>query len=149
MKYKHIISYTTHCTLILIGFLMFTSCLGLEGLLDDSDTDKPSTTTQSLTLSADKQEGTVSLPGLKAAIDNVVESISWLSATPQSYVSGSPVLQLSIAANTSTSSRSGTVTITDTKKNTVTLTVTQQGIKAGIDDIHNIYTDQPAYAPEK
>ena len=137
-------------SLILLAAVLMTSCLGLVGLLDD-DTTEGSSTTQSVSLSADKQDKTVTLNGLSSAIDSAEKESgsSWLTATPQSYVSGSPTIIISVAANTATSTRSATVTVKDTKKNTVTLTVSQQGISNNINNVHNTNTDQPAYAPRK
>lgn len=144
------ISSFIHHSLILLAAVLLTSCIGLVGLLDDDDSDGGGTTsTQSVSVSAEKQDKSVTLSGLKSAIDSAVKEsgANWLTATPQSYVSGSPTIIISVAANTTTSTRSATVTVKDTKKNTVTLTVTQQGIKGGIDNIHNTDTNQPAYAP--
>ena len=146
MRKYPIIHYTLLCA---FSILLTVSCVGLSGLLDDTETTSPTSTTQSVSFSPDKQNKTVTLNGLKAAIDNTVGSASWVTATPQSYVSGSPTIIISVTANTTTNTRSNTVTITDTKKNTVTLTITQEGIKNGIGDIHNTDTDQPAYAPRR
>lgn len=150
MKYKHYTLYIIYYSFALSAALLFTSCLGLVELLDD-DTTEGTSTTQSVSLNADKQDKTVTLNGLSSAIDSAVKEsgISWLTTTPQSYVSGSPSIIISVAANTSTSTRSATVTIKDTKKNTVTLTVNQQGISNSINNIHNTNTDQPAYTPRK
>ena len=127
------------------------SCTGLEGLLlDDMDlTTNYTTTSQSVSFSADKQTKSVKLSDLKAAIDNVDESSSWITATPLSYTSGAPSVSIAVSANTSTSSRSATVTITATNKNKVNLTVKQEGISNRIDGIHNGQSDQPAYAPRR
>lgn len=141
-----------HSAFYLAAAFLFASCFGLEDLLDDTDTTTNFTTTsQSVSFSAEKQQKNVTLSGLKAAINTVDKGSgsSWLTPTPQSYTSGSPVVTIAVAANSATSTRSATVTITDTKQNTVTLTVKQDGISNKIGDVHNNVTDQPAYRPRR
>jgi len=140
-----------HIFLIVAALSLLCSCTGLEGLLlDDLDlTNNFTTTSQSVSFSADQQTKNVKLTDLKAAIDQVEESSSWVTVTPQSYSSGSPSVIITVTANSLTSSRSATVTITDTNKNRVNLTVSQEGISNKINVIHNGTTDRPAYAPRR
>ena len=58
------------------------------------------------------------------------------------YSSGSPKVQINYEENTD--ERSAVVRFADTGNNSVFLTVTQAGRTYGLDDIHDIVTDQPA-----
>ena len=109
---------------------------------------------QTVTLSSEKADTTVTLDNLKSAIkdDGLEYDADWLTVIKQGYTSGSPSLRLIATDNVkddeSTNSRNCTVTVTATSGDKVLLSVTQEGEerKTGIDDSHDIPTDQPAYS---
>ena len=104
---------------------------------------------QSVTLDAHGSQQTVTLTNLKSKIDDVANSADWLTVLISTYSSGSPSLVVSAKENTDTKTRSCTVTVTAKSGDTVLLTVEQEAAeeqKTGIDDSHDIPTDQPAYS---
>ena len=107
---------------------------------------------QSEMLPAEDVDKTVTLTNLNTAIKDIEYNADWLTVIKQSYTSGSPSLRLTASDNVkdgeTTSSRSCIVTVTANSSDKVLLTVTQEGAerKTGIDDSHNIPTDQPAYS---
>ena len=110
---------------------------------------------QSVTLPAQGADKTVSLTDLSTAIREMEEATDWLTVMKQSYTSGVPRVRLTASDNTNgnaaTTERKCVVTITATSGDRVLLVVTQEGYepeapKTGIDDSHDIVTDQPAYS---
>lgn len=104
---------------------------------------------QSVTLDVQGTEQTITLNDLKSKIDDVKNSVDWLTVLIKPYTSGSPVVLVSAKEHTDTQHRSADVTITDTNGDKVVLAVTQEGaeeLKTGIDDSHDVPTDQPAYS---
>jgi len=107
---------------------------------------------QSVTIDTQGTQQTVTLTDLKSKIDDVENMNSWLTVLIETYTSGSPGIVLSAEVNTDAKTRSGNVTITSVSGDKVILTVTQQEaeeIKTGIDDSHDIPTDQPAYSRQR
>lgn len=106
---------------------------------------------QSVTLSALDAGQTVTLNNLNTSIEGISGGATWLTVLKESYTSGSPRVRLTATDNTNgstaTTPRSCTVTITAASGDRVLLNVTQEGYtpKTGIDDSHDIPTDQPAY----
>lgn len=110
---------------------------------------------QSVTLPAQDANKTVALNNLNAAIREMEGAADWLTVMKQSYTSGVPSVRLTAFdntnGNTATAERTCLVTITATSGDRVLLTVTQEGYipetnKTGIDDSHDVVTDQPAYS---
>ena len=109
---------------------------------------------QSVTLPEEKADMIVTLDSLESAIkvDGLEYDADWLTVVKQTYTSGSPSLRLTATDNVkdceSTDARSCMVTVTATSGDKVLLSVTQEGSerKIGIDDSHDIPTDQPAYS---
>ena len=109
---------------------------------------------QTVTLPSEKADTTVALDNLKSAIkdDGLEYDADWLTVIKQGYTSGSPSLRLIATDNVkddeSTNSRNCTVTVTAISGDKVLLSVTQEGEerKTGIDDSHDMPTDQPAYS---
>ena len=145
--------------LLMISLVLFTACP------PDPEPEQESKTFQrSLQVSAEKGQQTYTATDLKAGISNVQNTSSWLMVTPMAYGSGSPTVQLTYEANTG-GERQAVVTLTDVNGNKVFLTVTQ--VKKGdipvntdpdtdpntdpntdpdygVDDTHDVVTDQPA-----
>lgn len=107
---------------------------------------------QSETLPAESADKTVTLTNLKTAVKDIEYNADWLTVIKQTYTSGSPSLRLTATDNVkdgeSTSARTCTVTVTANSGDKVLLSVTQEGAerKTGIDDSHDVPTDQPAYS---
>ena len=101
---------------------------------------------QTVTLPATQTDTVVTLTDLKSAIDGVEGTETWLTVTKAAYTSGAPSVRLTATANEGDDPRSCTVTITATSTDKVLLAVTQQqeAMKTGIDDLHDLVTDQPA-----
>lgn len=115
----------------------------------DNGGGSPQSYKQSVTISAQGGEQTVTLNNLSSSISSVGSTDSWLVVVPQYYTSGSPTVKLEVEENKTTSERKCDVTIIASSGDKVVLTVTQSAGEANnnIDDIHNENTDQPAYAP--
>lgn len=139
-----------------LTILLFTACGGGDDNNGSSSTTPEGKTyQQSVTLSATGANKEVSLYNLKAAIEKIEGGATWLSVLKQDYTSGSPALRLIATENVKdgemTSARSCNVTITDVNGDKVILSVIQEGAesKTGIDDSHDVTTDQPAYSRER
>lgn len=112
---------------------------------------------QSVTLPSEKADTTVTLEKLTSAIknDGLGYDSDWLTVIKQTYTSGSPSLRLTATDNVkddeSTDARKCMVTVTATNGDKMLLTVTQDGAgrKTGIDDSHDMPTDQPAYSRQR
>lgn len=107
---------------------------------------------QSVMLPAIGVDKEVSLNDLKTAIQKMEGDATWLSVSQQNYTSGSPAVRLIATDNVkdgeTTNTRSCNVTITAVNGDIVVLSVIQEGAesKTGIDDSHDVTTDQPAYS---
>lgn len=147
-----------YLSFMLMGLLLLCSCPGPD---PDPTTDitDPQTFSQTVNVSAEKSTQTVTLSNLKLAISNISQSDDWCKATIQSYTSGSPSIKLEIAENTTGNARHSNIVITDTYGNKVLLAVNQvkkgdtpnpnpDTNKNGIEDSHDVVTDQPAYAKQ-
>jgi hypothetical protein len=144
--------------LVSIAVLLFAACGGSSS--DDEGGSTPAGSTspngqtyqQSVTLSATDADKTVTLNKLTSAIQTYSGGADWLTVLKENYISGSPALRLKATNNErdgeTTQARSCNVTIVSTSGNKVILTVTQDGAerKAGIDDSHDVVSDQPAYS---
>lgn len=97
-------------------------------------------------LSAAQSDTIVWLGALDAAISSIEGGDTWLVVTEHDFLSGSPSVRLTATANESESQRSSTVTITAKNADRLLLVVTQEeGLAVtGVDDAHDIVTDQPA-----
>lgn len=107
--------------------------------------------TKTLDMPAEASEDVVALTGLSAAISRTAGSVSWLTITPLSYVSGAPQIKVTVTANLQTEIRHQDVTFY-AANDTLLLTVRQNGAKAGgtdVTDPNDTPTDQPAYAPRR
>lgn len=104
------------------------------------------TYSQNIMLSAAQSDTIVMLSALNAAIRGIDVNTTWLVVTKQEYSSGAPSVRLTVTANENDSERSSIVTITATNSDKVLLTVTQEKslTKIGMDDSHDIVSDQPA-----
>ena len=78
-------------------------------------------------LDASASSKTIELSSLKTSISTISSSESWLTASKQSYSSGSPKIQITATANTSTISRECKVTVIASDDNEVVITVVQNG----------------------
>ena len=107
---------------------------------------------QAETLPAEDADKTVTLTNLATAVKDIEYDAEWLTVITQNYTSGSPSLRLIATDNVkegeTTNARYCTVTVSATSGDRVLLNVTQEGAEllTGIDDSHNIPTDQPAYS---
>ena len=120
----------------------------------------PVTTTRTVQIGWERGQQTYTLSDLKSDISNIENTSSWIRVNPLSYGSGSPNVQLDYEENDG-DERSCVITFTDTNNNKVLLTVTQ--VKKGdvpvnpdpntnpntdpdygVDDTHDVVTDQPA-----
>jgi len=117
------------------------------------DPDPGQTFQQSVTLPAENASNvSVTLNNLNSAIKDIEYDAEWLTVIKQTYTSGSPSPRLTATDNVKNgetkSSRSCTVTVTANSGDKVLLGVTQEGAerKTGIDDSHDMPTDQPAYS---
>ena len=101
---------------------------------------------QTVTLPASQVDTVVTLSDLNAVINEIDVGEAWLTVTKLAYTSGAPTVRLTATANDGDNARSCTVTVTATSTDKVLLSVTQEKetIQTGIDDLHNIVTDQPA-----
>lgn len=121
----------------------------------DPDPDEGQTYQQTEMLPAEKADKTVTLTDLKSAIKDIEYDADWLTVIKQTYTSGSSSLRLTATDNvkdgSSTDARSCIVTVTAISGDKVLLTVTQEGAerKTGIDDSHDVLTDQPAYSRQR
>jgi hypothetical protein len=101
---------------------------------------------QSVTIDVQGTQQTVYLYDLSSKIDDVENNNSWLQVLIGTYSSGSPIIVISAEENTNTQPRSGNVTITSVSGDRVILTVTQKFVvqETGIEDLHDIPSDNPA-----
>ena len=135
-----------------MAVFLLTACGG--GSSDDGDGSTPDgqTNRQSVTLSATNADMVVTLNKLTTEIQTVTGAANWLTVIKESYTSGAPTLRLTATDNVkdgeTTGNRSCNVTIIAKSGDKVILTVTQEGSesKTGIDDSHDVMTDQPAYS---
>lgn len=141
--------------MVLVVVLTTTGCGGNDKKEEspvNPVTPEGQTYQQSVTLDAQGTQQTVMLNDLKSKIDDVKNTNTWLTVLIGTYSSGSPNIVLSAEENTNTQTRSCNVTITSTSGDKVILTVTQQEAeeqKTGIDDSHDIPTDNPAYSRQR
>lgn len=104
---------------------------------------------QSVTLPSENADTTITLNNLSTSISSINGGADWLTALKQSYSSGAPSVRLKATDNESESERKCSLTITAQNGDQVVLAVIQQGVgqlPTGIDDSHNVITDQPAYS---
>lgn len=139
-------------------FALMMAVVTMMSLLACGDDDNITTSTegkmfkQEVTLPAENAFREVTLTDLNSAIKGIDYKADWLTVVVETYTSGSPVIGLMATDNledgVSTSDRSCTVTITAKGGNSVLLSVKQEGVEisTGIDDSHDIPTDQPAYS---
>lgn len=133
-----------------VSTLAFIACSNGDDKKEDIIVDGK-TFQQSATLPASKADTTIILSDLKAAINSVKGGNEWLTVVKESYTSGSPKVRLTAKDNKEEKSRDCKVTITAESGDKVVLTVEQNGAepkKTGIDDSHDIPTNQPAYSRE-
>lgn len=147
---KHIRLFSIAVALV----ALFTACG------DDKKEESPlnpvntegTTYNQSITLDASGTQQTVKLTNLTSKIDEVENSNTWLTVLISPYTSGTPSIVVSSDEHTGTTARSGSVTIVAVNGDKVILSVTQKGKeeqKTGIDDPHDVSTDQPAYSRQR
>ncbi len=94
------------------------------------------------------------LDGLSSAITGINQpekSEEWLTVTAVKYSSERPRVTISVKENTEVTARRATAIITEDKGNRLHLTVEQKGkasdyIWTGVDDSHNVVTNQNAYS---
>lgn len=147
-----------YLSFMLMGLLLLCSCPGPDPDPTPDITD-PQTFSQTVNVSAEKSTLTITLSSLKLAISNINQPDEWCKVTKLSYTSGSPNIQLDVTENTTGDERHSNIVITDTYGNKVLLTVKQVKAgdtpdpnpnpdtnKNGIDDSHDVVSDQPAYA---
>lgn len=144
MKLKKNMKYIKQYALACMALLMLTACPGHD---DDGQTYE-----QEVTLPSNASEQMVTLNSLSTSIESIKNTATWLTVEQQFYSSGSPQVKLRSTDNTDQQERKCNVTITATSGEKVILTVTQQGTNSennegtGIDDLHGIQTDKPAYS---
>lgn len=136
---KNIKQYALAC----MALLMMSSCN------KDNQEDEGQAYKQEVTMPSEASEQMVTLYSLSSSIEMVKNTASWLVVEQQSYMSGAPQVVLSSTDNKDKKERKCTVTITATTGDKVVLAVTQLGtgqLPTGIDDSHDIPTDQPAFS---
>lgn len=108
---------------------------------------------QSVTLSAEKANNVlVTFNNLKSEIKDIKGGADWMTVIKRTYISGSPTVDLTATDNVkdgeTTESRSCNLTVTDKNGDKVILSVTQEGAerRTGIEDSHDVPTEQPAYS---
>ena len=145
----------TYYCIFIICMTCVTACGGSSEDSRNNPVIEGNTYRQSISVGAEAAQQTVTLVDLHAAIDDINQSATWLSATKMSYTSGSPRILLTIEENSSTQERQANITIIDTYKNTVFLTVKQvkagdpTPVLSGIDDPHDTPSNQPAYSRQQ
>lgn len=139
-------------------FALTMAVMVMMSLMACGDDDNSTTSTegkkfkQEIVLPAENAFEKVTLTDLNSAIKEIDYNAEWLTVVVETYTSGSPVIGLTATDNleggASTYARSCTVTITAKGGNSVLLSVRQEGVEisTGIDDSHDIPTDQPAYS---
>lgn len=137
-----------------MAVLLLTACGGGSSDDDESTIDGHSYQ-QSETLPATDADEIIIISSLTTEINKVTGGAKWLTVLIEDYTSGSPSLRLIATDNVSdgktTQVRSCSLTISSLSGDKTILSVTQEGIemKTGIDDSHDIETDQPAYSRHK
>lgn len=137
---------------LLMAIVALMALMACGGDDDKESLTEGQTFQQSVTLAAQNADETVTLTDLNSAIKDIEYSAEWLTVIKQTYTSGSPSLRLIASDNVkegaSTDARKCMVTVTVNSGDRVLLTVTQEGAerRTGIDDSHDIPTDQPAYS---
>lgn len=119
----------------------------------------PKSYTQSVTLPAKGGDMTVALSSLSSEVSSISNTPSWLVITREYYSSGAPTLKFGFEENKDGQERKAAVTVTASSGDKVVLSITQQSagggsggggtqedVKKGIEDLHDEYTSQPAYA---
>ena len=118
----------------------------------------PKSYTQSVTLPAKGGDMTVALSSLSSEVSSISNTPSWLVITREYYFSGAPTVKFGFEENKDGQERKATVTVTASSGDKVVLSITQQAtggsggggtqedVKKGIEDLHDEYTSQPAYA---
>ena len=118
----------------------------------------PKTYNQSVTLPAKGGDMTVALSSLSSEVSSISNTPSWLVITREYYFSGAPTVKFGFEENKDGQERKATVTVTASSGDKVVLSITQQAtggsggggtqedVKKGIEDLHDEYTSQPAYA---
>ena len=142
--------------LVIVAMITLTSCPCHEEVEEPSPVNpvnpEGQTFQQSVTLAARDADETVVLRDLNTAIKDIENNSEWLTVAKQTYSTGSPSLRLTASDNikegSSSVARNCAVTVTATSGNRVLLSVSQDGAdsRTGIDDSHDIPTDQPAYS---
>ena len=140
---------TEHFKIFVLAVATVLTMLGCGG--DDNKEESPEGQTyqQSVIIDSQGTQQTVTLTNLNSKIDDVKNTNTWLTVLIGTYTSGSPDIVLSAEENINAQKRNGNVTITSVSGDKVILTVTQQEAeeqKAGIEDAHDVPTDQPAYS---
>lgn len=119
----------------------------------------PKSYTQSVTLPAKGGDMTVALSSLSSEVSSISNTPSWLVITREYYFSGAPTVKFGFEDNNDGQERKAAVTVTASSGDKVVLSITQQSagggsggggtqedVKKGIEDLHDEYTSQPAYA---
>ena len=139
--------------IVSMAVLLLTACGG--GSNDDDSIIDEQGYQQRVTLPATDADEIIIISSLTTEINKVTGGAKWLTVLIEDYTSGSPSLRLIATDNVSdgktTQVRSCSLTISSLSGDKTILSVTQEGIemKTGIDDSHDIETDQPAYSRHK
>lgn len=136
-----------------MAVILMTACGGGSTSEEDIIPDNPDGQVykQSVTLQADIVDETVTIENLKSAIKSIEGGAGWLTVIPLEYTSGNPKIRLIATENEKDTPRSCSLRITAQSGDMVILAVTQEKaeLKDGIDDTHDVTTDQPAYSRKK
>ena len=137
----------------MIALFVVTAC-GSDG--GGGDEGSPAKVySQSVTMQAEASNQQVTLSNLNAPIEATSVQDSWLTVEVIPYTSGAPVVKLTATANPNTTERRTKVIFRATSQDRVELTVTQKGKTPTppedntIEGLHDVVTDQPAYAPAR
>ena len=110
---------------------------------------------QSIEVQAEASNQQVTLSNLNAPIEAISVQDNWLKVEAMPYTSGAPVVKLTATDNPNTTERRTKVIVRATSQDRVELTVTQKGKTPAppeddtIENLHDVVTDQPAYAPTR
>jgi len=132
------------------------SCGGGNDLPEPDPTPTPGTKgkkfEQTCDMPAQASEKVIALRGLSAEVSRFTNPPSWMSITRQTYVSGTPEVEVSTRENLETEARQHEITFY-AGQDTLVLTVHQEAYDtsgdSNLEQPYNTTTDKPAYMPRK
>lgn len=137
-----------YCKSIIIGVSAVMALLACGGSSNNSDDPviEGRTFNQTVTLPATMADTIMALTDLSTKIGSIENTNEWVTIREYDFSSGVPRVRIIATDNEADETRSCVVTITAESSDKVLLTINQEKAQmpSGIDDTHDVVTDQPA-----